>query len=100
MVPYTPLGGSWLNMTESIQRILVRRALSGEHPRKPDQIIEWLESAAGTGIRHRLSGAATGRGGECGLETGGMLWEEAEPAGGLRYEGEGAALKNSDTRVM
>ena len=24
---YTPLGGSWLNMSESIQRLLVRRAL-------------------------------------------------------------------------
>lgn len=46
MVLYTPLGGSWLNMTESIQRILVGRALSGEHPRYPEQIIEWLEAAA------------------------------------------------------
>ncbi len=46
MVLYTPLGGSWLNMSESIQRILVRRALAGEHPRKPEQIIEWLEAAA------------------------------------------------------
>jgi hypothetical protein len=26
---YTPLGGSWLNMAESIQRILKRRALNG-----------------------------------------------------------------------
>jgi DDE superfamily endonuclease len=47
MVLYTPLGGSWLNMSESIQRILVRRALAGEHPRQPEQIIEWLEAAAG-----------------------------------------------------
>jgi hypothetical protein len=46
MVLYTPLGGSWLNMTESIQRILVRRALSGEHPRQPEQIMEWLEATA------------------------------------------------------
>lgn len=46
MVLYTPLGGSWLNMSESIQRILVRRALAGEHPRKPEQIIEWLEAVA------------------------------------------------------
>lgn len=46
MVVYTPLGGSWLNMTESIQRILVRRALEGEHPRQPEQIILWLEAAA------------------------------------------------------
>jgi len=30
---YTPLGGSWLNMAESIQRILKRRALDGQHPK-------------------------------------------------------------------
>jgi hypothetical protein len=29
MVLYTPLGASWLNMTESMQRILRRRALEG-----------------------------------------------------------------------
>jgi hypothetical protein len=43
---YTPLSGSWLNMAESIQRILVRRALSGQHPQTPEQIIEWLEAVA------------------------------------------------------
>ena len=31
----TPLGGSWLNLAESIQRILVRRALDGQHPTTP-----------------------------------------------------------------
>ena len=29
---YTPVGGSWLNMAESIQRVLKRRALGGQHP--------------------------------------------------------------------
>nr|WP_264308795.1 transposase [Nodosilinea nodulosa] len=29
---YTPLSGSWLNMAESIQRILKRRALDSQHP--------------------------------------------------------------------
>ena len=43
---YTPLSGSWLNMTESIQRILKRRALAGHHPTTVDQIIAWLEAAA------------------------------------------------------
>ena len=43
---YTPLGGSWLNMAESIQRILERRALHGQHPTQPAEIIAWLESAA------------------------------------------------------
>ncbi len=41
---YTPLGGSWLNMAESVQRILARRALEGHHPTSPQQIIEWLEA--------------------------------------------------------
>ena len=40
---YTPVGGSWLNMAESVQRILVRRALSGQHPQSAQQVIEWLE---------------------------------------------------------
>lgn len=43
---YTPLGGSWLNMAESIQRILKRRGLEGHHPQTPEAIISWLESAA------------------------------------------------------
>jgi len=43
---YTPLGGSWLNMAESIQRILKRRALDGHHPQTPEEIIGWLEAAA------------------------------------------------------
>jgi DDE superfamily endonuclease len=46
MVLYTPLGASWLNMTESMQRILARRALEGHYPKKPEEIIEWLEAAA------------------------------------------------------
>jgi transposase len=40
---YTPLGGSWLNMAESVQRIIVRRALSGQHPQTVQQVIDWLE---------------------------------------------------------
>ena len=43
---YTPLGGSWLTMAESVQRILTRRALRGQHPRTPDEIIAWLEATA------------------------------------------------------
>jgi hypothetical protein len=46
MVLYTPLSGSWLNMAESIQRILARRALDGQHPETTDQIIAWLEATA------------------------------------------------------
>lgn len=40
---YTPLSGSWLNMAESLQRIIVRRALAGQHPETPEESIAWLE---------------------------------------------------------
>jgi DDE superfamily endonuclease len=43
---YTPIGGSWLNMTESIQGILAGRALDGQHPESAEEIIEWLEATA------------------------------------------------------
>jgi hypothetical protein len=43
---YTPLGGSWLNMAESIQRILKRRALGGQHPSDAEQVIAWFEAVA------------------------------------------------------
>jgi hypothetical protein len=43
---YTPIGGSWLNMTESIQCILAERALHGQHPRSPEEIACWLEATA------------------------------------------------------
>ena len=43
---YTPLGGSWLDMAESLRRILKRRALDGQEPGSPEQIIGWLEAVA------------------------------------------------------
>jgi hypothetical protein len=43
---YTPVGGSWLNMAESPQRIPKRRALDGQHPVNTGQIIAWLEAVA------------------------------------------------------
>src|SRR6266487_1174720 len=49
---YTPLGGSWLNMAESIQRILKRRALDGQHPTTTDEIIAWLEAVGRAWNRH------------------------------------------------
>jgi len=41
---YTPISGSWLNMAESVQRILVRRALEGQHPHSAAEVIGWLEA--------------------------------------------------------
>lgn len=41
---YTPIGGSWLNMAESLQRIVVRRALAGQHPQSAQEVIDWLKA--------------------------------------------------------
>jgi hypothetical protein len=49
---YTPVGGSWLNMAESVQRIIVSRALAGQHPKNPQQVIDWLEqTVAGWNVK-------------------------------------------------
>jgi hypothetical protein len=40
---YTPLSGSWLNMVESVQRIICGRALRGQHPKTVEELITWLE---------------------------------------------------------
>jgi transposase len=42
---YTPLSGSWLNLAESVQRIICGRALNGQHPQTVAQVITWLEDA-------------------------------------------------------
>lgn len=42
---YTPLSGSWLNMAEALQRIVVGRALAGQHPHSAEELIGWLEDA-------------------------------------------------------
>ena len=41
---YTPLSGSWLNMCESVQRIIKRRALECQHPQSTGEIIGLLEA--------------------------------------------------------
>jgi hypothetical protein len=41
---YTPLGGSWLNLAEPVQRIVGRRAWAGQHPETAAEIIAWLEA--------------------------------------------------------
>jgi transposase len=40
---YTPIGGSWLNRAESVQRIIVSRALAGQPPKNAQEVIFWLE---------------------------------------------------------
>ena len=39
---YTPIAGSWLNLAEPLQRIVVRRALTGQHPENASQVMDWL----------------------------------------------------------
>jgi transposase len=58
---YTPTGGSWLNMTESIQRILKRRALSGQHPGEVAEIIGRFEAVAAHWNAHPTPFAWGGR---------------------------------------
>ena len=58
------------------ERILVGRALAGEHPRYPEQIIEWLEDAARGWNRDPtpfLSGALGALCDECALESDGIM---------------------------
>lgn len=42
---WTPIAGSWLNLAESLQRIVVRRALAGQHPTSAAELMEWLAQA-------------------------------------------------------
>ena len=37
------MSGSWQNMAEAIQCILVARALAGQHPHTSEELIGWLE---------------------------------------------------------
>ena len=43
---YTPLGASWLNRGQSIQRLLKRRPLDGQTPTTPDDIMQWFQDTA------------------------------------------------------
>ncbi len=49
---YTPNAGSWLNMAESVQRIIVRRALEGHHVYNVEVLKEWLTDAIAGWNRH------------------------------------------------
>jgi len=46
MVLFTPIAGSWLNLCESAQRIVVRRALQGQSFDSAEAVMSALESAA------------------------------------------------------
>jgi hypothetical protein len=42
---YTPLSGSWLHMTESVQRIVCGRALNGTYPQTQAALLTFLDDA-------------------------------------------------------
>ncbi len=46
LLRHTPVGGSWLTLAESVQRIVVRRALAGPHPQSVPELQDWLLAAA------------------------------------------------------
>jgi hypothetical protein len=46
---YTPLSGSGLNLAEALQRLVVRRALDGQHPQTAAEVIPWLEDTLAGG---------------------------------------------------
>jgi len=52
---YTPLSGSWLNLAESVQRIIVRRALEGHHPQSQEELITWLDDTVAGWNAHPTS---------------------------------------------
>ena len=63
---YTPVGGSWLNMAELIERVLKRRALDGQHPRSPEEIGSWFEQTARGWNKQPTSFAGTANAGSGG----------------------------------
>jgi hypothetical protein len=49
---YTPVGGAFLNRAESVQRIIVPRALAGQHPKNAQEVIDWLEQTVAGWNKH------------------------------------------------
>jgi transposase len=49
---YTPCAGSWLNMAESVQRIIIRRAVQGHHVYDVEILKDWLRETIEGWNRH------------------------------------------------
>jgi hypothetical protein len=49
---YTPCAGSWLNMAESVQRIIIRRAMEGHHVYDVEILKDWLRDTIEGWNRH------------------------------------------------
>lgn len=72
-----------MNMAESIQRILVRRALCGQHPKNAAEIIIWLEETVRGWNRHPTA-----------FVWGGKRQQRRQRARLRRLGGSGSALVN------
>lgn len=81
---YTPISGSWLNMAESVQRIIVPRALAGQQLESAEQVIRCLEDTV-----VGWNAAPTP------FVWGGKRLERRRRAQQRRLGGSGAALANS-----
>ena len=59
---YTPCAGSWRNLAESVQRIIIRRALAGHHIYDVEILKDWLRDTIEGWNRHPTpsSGEASG----------------------------------------
>ena len=86
---FTPIGGSWLNMAESMQRILKRRALDGHHPQSPEEIMQWLEETASGWNDHPTP-----------FVWGGKRQERRQRAKRRRLGGSGATICNGSSFVV
>lgn len=76
---YTPLSGSWLNLAEAVQRIIVRRELAGQHPpvTRGDHPVVRTPSPLGTTTQHRSRGAGSARSDGSGHDN--AAWAAREP---------------------
>ena len=72
----TPNAGSWLNMAESVQRIIKRRALQGHHVYDVEMLKDWFRERlrAGIGIPRPLSGEASDMRAVIGPTLVGIVW--------------------------
>jgi hypothetical protein len=97
MVLSTPLSGSWLNMAESLRRILVRRALAGQHPQTPQDIIDTLEATARAWDADPTPFVSGGRraAAGCGHASANRLWGAQVPAAPARSAAVHMATSNT-----
>jgi hypothetical protein len=86
MPRYTPVGGSWSNMAESLPRVLKRRARDGQHPTSPDEMLTRFDAVVRHWNKDPTPFVWGGRGppGGSGHGSGDTPWVGREPTPGSR----------------